>query len=226
MFYPLLFLTLEFIYISDYPFNRVEAIQEFSGGFFTKARNAWYVVNTVAHEAEDVDDLFNPFDAPVFTDFLYPHNFNTIALTGRFVHEDVFRNQLAVVFIWGNHVHSVTFGFGLFGQSSNNVIRFVALYHNNGDVHAPHNFFNPGDGNTDVLRLFFAVGFIWLVHMMPKSRAMWIKGYGNMGRFFVAHQIPQLIYKTVDGGGVDSFGVDKRAGDEGEMCAVDQRMSV
>ena len=134
--------------------------------------------------------MVHSFDTPVFTDFFNPHDFDAVALARGFVHENVFRHQLAVVFIGGNHVHGVAFFFCLFGQGANHVIGFITLHHHDGDVHGFNNFFDPGNRYADVLGLLFAVGLVGFVHVVPKRGAMWVKSHRNVRGFFGAHEVP------------------------------------
>ena len=226
LFYAFFFFAFELVGVFDDPFDGIKTIQQFGRCFFTKTRNAGYVVYRIAHEPKQINHLIHPLDAPVVAHLLDPHDFDAIALARGFVHENVFGNKLPVVFVGRNHVHGVAFGFSLFGQGANHVVGLIALHHYDGDVEGLDDFFDPGDSNANIGGLFFAIGLVGLIHFMPKRWSMWVKSHGNMGWFFSAHQVPQLTGETIDGRGIYSFGVDEGAGDEGEMRSVNEGVSV
>jgi hypothetical protein len=102
--------------------------QKFSCRLRADAGHAGNVVGNVAAEPQHVDDLRHPLDAPLLTDFFNAPDLGAVALAGGAIHLDLFCDQLAEVFVRGDHVDFIkTVGLGPAGEGADDVIGLVAV---------------------------------------------------------------------------------------------------
>lgn len=96
-------------------FYAVPFVDEFGCAFFSDAFDAGDIIYGIAHQGQDIDDLFGAFNAIIFTYLFWSPDFRTIALLGRLIDKDVIGHQLAEVFIRRDHIYIVALLFGAFG---------------------------------------------------------------------------------------------------------------
>ena len=80
--------------------------------------------------------------------------------------------------------------FGLFGDGANDIIGLVVFYFDNRNIKSGQQFFDIGNGQSDILRLLFPVGLVLFVHVMAKGRPRQVKAYRNMSRLLFLQHIP------------------------------------
>jgi hypothetical protein len=119
-----LLFAFEFVGGGEEVFDGAEFLDEFGGGFFADAGDAGDVVNGVAHEREDIDDLSGAFNAPFGADFDGAEDFDVTALAAGFVDFDVVGDELAKVFVGSDHEGFHAEGVGFFGEDADDVIGF------------------------------------------------------------------------------------------------------
>ena len=76
---------------------------------FTYSGNPRDIVDTVAHHAEDVNDLLGLFNAELFLYLFDSNDFCGFALPAWLVHEYILVNQLCIVLVRGHHVYREAF---------------------------------------------------------------------------------------------------------------------
>src|SRR6185312_10720797 len=123
----------------------------------------------------------NAFYLPFFQHLFYPHYLHIVAHARGLVNTDIIGYQLRKIFVGCHAINLVAFGFGLFGQCADNVIRFITVRSNHRDVEAEYQFINIGQRLRKVFRHRFAMclvsgkigmAFSWGIGV--KTTAMWV----------------------------------------------------
>ena len=82
--------------------------KQLGGCLLADARNTGNVVDRVAHQSEDVNDLLDALDAPLFADLGGPPHLCGLAAPGGLVHFHAVRHQLAKILVGRHHEHLKT----------------------------------------------------------------------------------------------------------------------
>ena len=92
--------------------------------------------------------------------FLGAPHFSRTASASRAVHFDIFRHQLAEVFVGGHHVYFKPFFLGFLGHKANHVICFESFLSDGRNVHPLQQLENPGHRAFDVFWGFVPIGLV------------------------------------------------------------------
>ena len=198
---------------------------EFHGGLLTHAGAARYVVGTVAHEAQNVDDLLGRVDA-VFGLYLVGAQYLEVAAELGAIHEDVGRYQLSVVLVGGHHVGIEILLLGQFGQGAYHVVGLEAGHLDDGDVVGLDNLLDDGHRVAYHLGCLLTLGLVLLVGLVTEGGTLGVEPHGDVRRILFLEQLFECIDKPQNGRSVYTFGVDSGVLDECVVRAVDERVGV
>ena len=121
-------LALNLVAVGQDVFEGSVLSEELGGGFLADSGDSGNVVDRVAHQSQDIDDLIHPLNAPLFADLGGPHHFGGLASAGRLVHLDSVGDKLPKILVRRHHEHLKAGLFGLVGQGSDHVVGLVTRH--------------------------------------------------------------------------------------------------
>ena len=163
------------------------------------------------------------FHAPDFGKFLGSDGFEFGAFATGFPHCGGGGDELGKVFVGGDH-EGVVFAFvvGGLGESSDEVVGFVAIDFEEGDGEGFAEFLAGGDGGAEFVRHLVAVGLVFRIFFVARSGGRGVPGDGEVGGFLVLDDGEKGIGEAEEGGGIHALGVHDGIADEGKVGAVDE----
>ena len=221
-----LLLAFELVGVGEQVFDAAVLLDERGGGFFAEAFHAGDVIDGVAHEREDVDDLLRALDAPTLADFLHAEDFDLGTGAAGFVDFDVLGDELAEVLVRCDHEGLDAFFLRAFGQDADDIVRLVAIAHEDGHVHGLHEAFDLRDGHADVLRHLLALRFVSREHLMARRGCGGVQSDREMRGLLILEDVEQRVGEAVERGGVQPIAGADGGFDEGKVRAVKQRHAV
>ena len=224
--HPLPQLALDLVSVLQDPFHTAVLLDELDGGLLPHTGDAGDVVHGIAHQPQDVDDLFRALQAPPGADLLGSQHFVGVALAARFVHQHLVGDQLAEVLVRGHHVGGVPVLLGMPRQGADHVVRLVPVAFQDGDVEALDDAADVGDVRGDVVRHLLPVRLVLRVFQVPLGGLGGVEDHGDVGGLLLLDQVQQGEREAECRAGVEAPAVDPRVLDEAEVRAVDQRVGI
>ena len=221
-----LLFALQLIGVREHVLHRSVFGDELLRGFGTDAGNAGDVVGRVARHPENIDDLFDLFDAPLFEHFFDTEHFGVGAFFGGLHHEGVFVDELGEIFIGRDHIGVEALFFGAARERADNVVGFKALFRENGNIKRFEKFLNLRNGGADLFGGFFALRFVFGKFVVPERRPGDIERHGDVRRLLLIDDLKQGVDESKNSRDVFALRVDHRVAHEREVGAVDQRHSI
>ena len=173
----LLLSALELIGVGEQILDGTELLDEFLGILGAHARATGDVVGGVAHQAQDVDELFGRLDAVFGIDLLDAQNL----FLERVIDLDVGGHQLPEVLVSRDHIGEKSLLLGLVGEGTDDIIGLIALNFKDGDAVGLQNAFDVGDSHEDAFGRLFAVGLVGFVILVPEGlAARRVKAHGDV----------------------------------------------
>ena len=217
--------SFQLVGVFEQIFDAAELGYQLLSGFLAHAGTTGYVVRYVAHQAKHVDDLRNGIDAEFSLYLVDTHYLEAARVLGA-VHEDVFADQLSVVFVGRHHVGGDALSSGFGGQCAYYVIGFVARHLQNGDAVGTDDVFYNRYGEADGFGRFFALRLVLFVGLVSEGGTCGVEGDSDVGRVLFLQDFFQRVYKTQYGGCIEAFGVDSRVLDKRIIGPIYQGISV
>ena len=180
-------------------------MQELGSGFGTDAGNAGDVVGTVAHHAEQVDDLERFVHVKLLPDLIGPPNFCWVAAAPRAKHSNLVGDELTKILVRCHHVHVKALRCCFFRQESDDIVRFVSHLADGGHVQAFQYLQNPRHRPLDVFRCLVAVRFVLGIRFVAERPPGGIEYNGQMRGSLVANDVEQRIGKAKNGARVQAL---------------------
>ena len=140
--------------------------------------------------------------------------------------EHVVADQLAVVFVGGDHVDVGAFVGAPEGHGADNVVGFVAGNHQRGKPEGVTQLLQGLEGVDHQLRSLVAVGLVGRIHDVAEGASRRIEGHGQMGRMLTFNQFQDVFRETIEDGHVGAFRVDHRPSQEGVVHLEDKGVPV
>src|ERR1017187_8910510 len=216
----------DLVLVGEQVFYASPFLDQFFGSLLSYSRYAGDIVNTVAHETQDINYLAHIIYFPAFLDLFHAQLFGLIAHIGRTELVQMILNQLPEILIGSHHKNLKTRMSRFFSNSAYHIVSFIAIEAQVGDTHSFCQLYNIGHGNGDILRLFLALGFVFRKGSMPEGRFSGIIYDADMGWFFFVENLEQAVGKPENRRSIHPFGVDPRVFDKSEMRPVYQRESI
>lgn len=200
---------------------------QFPRPLFAHPRHTGNIVGGVAPQGQNVDHLLRIGDAVVLAHFVQPDDVDPFAPLRGFVHADVLFDQLAVVFVGGDHEYVVLAAAGGFvGQGADHVIGFITGHLQNGDPHGLQNRFDVRHGGDDIFRRGIAVGFIEGVEVAPEGASRRVESDAEVFRLLADDQFVEEFGEAENGGGVQPLCIAHGPVDKGVVETEDQGVGV
>ncbi len=199
---------------------------EFLRGLLADAGHAGDVVRRVAPEAEDVPHLVGPHDAPLRQHLGHAEDFGVVALARGTVDEDMLVNELAEILVGRHHVGREIFFDGLAGERANDVVGFVAVEFEHGQVEGADEALDVGNGGGKLLGHFLALRLVGGKFDVARGGRVGVEDDGEMGGRLLGQEFEERVGEAVDGRGVASGGGANRVCGKGEVGAVDEGHAV
>lgn len=202
-------------------FDVVVLGEEFSGGLGADARDTWDVVGGIAAEPQHVDDLIYSGDVPFFADCGGIEDFGVIAAAAGAIHRNSIRDELAEVFIGGDHEDFLeTVGFGAMCKGSDDIVSLVAIEADCGDAECFGDAVEVGEGLGEFFGHSLAVGLVFRMDAVPLSGCGGIEDEGEVGGLLFGDEFDKGGGKAIDGGGIEAFGGRDGVAHEGKVGAI------
>ena len=164
------------------PFQTSILMEQFGCGLGPNSRNARNVIGTVAHHAQQINDLYGIVHIEFFADFVGPPDLCRIAAATGSKHANLLGNQLAKILVRGHHVHFIPLDRSLFGQESNHIVCLETHLADGRNVQPFEHFQDPRNGTLDVFRGFVAVGFVFGVGLVAERPSRRVENHGQVRR--------------------------------------------
>ena len=191
----------------DQVFERSVFDDQFTRAFLADARHAFDVVDRVAHQREDIDDLLGR-DA----EFL-AHAGRVIPRTfvPRVEDAEAVVHELEEVLVH-RHDRDVESGCSSLGrQRSDDIVGFEPLGVENRNAKRFAGGVHDGNLHSELVGHRRAIGFVVLHEIVAERPAGEVEGSGDVFRFVVGDQLPEHRDEDVDGVGRHSRGVAQHA---------------
>ena len=107
-------LAFQFVGVGNQVFHATVLPDQSCGGLFPDAWNARNVVGGIAPKTQNVNQLLGFLDAIAFADLFRPPHLRRFTEFGRFVKQNLVRNELPEVLVRGHHISCKTLLFSLF----------------------------------------------------------------------------------------------------------------
>ena len=186
--------------------NRAIVMNDLHGAFRTNARRARNVVDRIAHQAEEIDELVRGhakflLDPGFIAPFDRRHWFLSLNDLRVLTHADDPRidDHLAHVFVVRHDDCLQSFFGRLLRQRSDHIVCFEARHRNHRDVVG---FAKPLDVRklrSEILRHLLAIRFVIGECLVTKSLLFRFKNCRDVFRFFILNQLPQHVSEDIDG---------------------------
>ena len=178
------------------------------GPFLADARHALHVVDGVAHQRQDVDDLIRR-DAELLLD---TRRVVPGALIARVEDTDAVADELKEVLVSGDDRDTVSFGAGAHGEGPDHVVGLVALVCHDGHAERFARAVHEGNLLGELVRHRRAVGLVVGGEVVAERPARQIERRGDVFGTVFLQQLAQHRHEDVDGvGGTASRVAEQRA---------------
>ena len=200
-----------------------ELLDKFLGVLGTHAWASGDVVGGVAHQAQNVDELFGGLDAVFGIDLLYAQNL----FLERVIDLDVGGHQLPEVLVSRDHIGEKSLLLGLVGEGADDIVGLIALNLKDGDAVGLQDAFDVGDSHEDAFGRLFAVGLVGFVILVPEGLAAWrVEAHGDVRRPLALEQVLQGVDKAEHGRCVDARRGNARAAYHCIECPENQSIGI
>ena len=170
--------------------------------------------------------MVNFLNLPLFQNFRDSQDIELASLSTRFVHKDIFGNQLVVIFVRRNHPSLKPCRFRLSGQRSDHVVRFVTRVSQNRYIQSLHQSINQRDLLGNIFRLLVSRRFVLSEFFVAKRRIVRIKGDCDVGRLLPLENVKHSIGHAKYGRSRLTRRSKSRAADHAKMGSVDQSHAI
>ncbi len=194
--------------------------------FWTDAGYAGNIVAGIAHQAQDVDDLVDSFDLPFVQHLRDAEDLGITTATARLVNEDIFRDQLVIVFVGCDHPGLKALVGRLMGQRADDVVGLVAGSANRRDVERVEQLVDVRQLFGNVFRHRIALCFVLGKLDVPLSRLGSVKRNGDVSRLFSFDDVIDRIDHAKNTGRAKSRRGESGAADQSKVGTIGQRHPV
>lgn len=193
---------------------------------FAHSRTARHVVGRVAHESEQVDNLFCMFDAVFFAHLGCAQFLHARCAMSRPAHEHARTHQLRIVLVGCHHVHLDSL-FGRFQcQRTDDVVGLEARHFKYGNAVCSDDVLNHGHCPPYVLGRGLALSLVFGVSLVAESAPLRVEGNADEIGLFGANHVVERIDKSVGRRSVLPLRIDAGRTEQGIVSAVNQRVGV
>ena len=221
-----LLFSLELVGRLQQVLDRSELVYQFYGRLLPYPRTPRNVVGRIPHQAQEVDDLKLVFNPVFIAYFFHSHDFERSVAGLRFVHIDMFVDELSVVFVWSHHVDFNVRACKSFCQRSNHVVCFVVLHLNDRNSVSCNDFLDDRDSESNGLWCLFPLCLIFRIEFMSESSSFRVETHANKVRILPSKHFFERVYESEYGRCVFSFAVDSWYAYKCIICSVDERICV
>ena len=205
---------LQFIEMLIHRLERAELLDECLRSFFADAGHTGNVVDGVAHDGHDFDDLVGR-DAERFF-----HSFRVVEhLAAGVVEADAVADELEEILVRGGDDDVVAAVARSAGERADQVVRFPVFDSDDRNVKAFQHFVDEGELHREVVRHRTAIFLVVRERLMPRLRRSDVEGHGDVIRVVVLEQLLERGGEAVDRVGGQAGGIGQAA--NGEIGAVD-----
>ena len=95
---------------------------------FPDSRNTRNVVDRIAPQTQDINNLLGSINFPAGTNLGHAHNLYSVAHARGLVQKNTIRHQLGEILVGRHHINPQSFPFRLSGQRANDVVGFIARH--------------------------------------------------------------------------------------------------
>ena len=177
--------TFQLVGIGQQVLDASELGNQLLCGFLSHTRTSWYVVRGVPHQTEHINHLQRRFDVELGFDLLNAHYLKFLVSVFGTIHEYILTHQLAIVLVGSHHVSGDASFAGFGGQSSDDIVRFVARHFQNRDAVGTDDILYNRYGKSDDFGCFFALGLVLFVGFVTEGRAGRVESYTDMCRILL-----------------------------------------
>ena len=172
---------------------------ELDGCLFTDAGDAGNVVAFVTHEPQNIDDLIDPLDLPLFQNGSDVKLLKRSATVPWFVNRDFISHQLVIVFVGSNHENVEVFCGCLNCERANDVVGLEAGRPDDRYVECLHQLVNHRNLRGDILWQFVPLSFVVVKDFVSKRGVACVERDRDMGRFLFFDQIEHGVRNSKNG---------------------------
>ena len=218
--------AFQLVGVGDEVFHAAIFLHQLRGGLLPYARNAWDIVGSIAPKSQNVNQLLRFLYAVTLAHFLWSPNLRRFAEFGRFVEQNLVRNELSEVFVRGHHIGCKTLLFSLFRQRPDHIVGFVAFHAVNRDVESLDEPYYIRYGLAEVVGHLLAVGLVFAVFGLPLRSASHVEGHADVGGFLILENLVERVQEAHHCRGVEAFRGHPRVLVHGEESPVNQGVSI
>ena len=196
-------------------FDSAELLDELGGGFRADAGHTGDVVDAVAHEGLDLDDLVGG-DAELVHDLGGADG----ALLDGIVHRDLAVDELHQVLVGGDDGGAPALGGGGAGVAGDEVVGFELGELDGGDAEGGGGVADQGELRDEFRGGLVAVGFVVLVEIVAEGGSAGVEDDGDVRPGVIGEEAGEHVGEAEDG--VDGDAVGAVHGGEGVEGAEDE----
>ena len=199
---------------------------ELGGAHFSHALHARYIVGCISADGQHVNDLGGFVDTPFLTEGGGVHQLVVRSALAGLELENVFPDELSVVFVGSNHIDVQIIGGQLRGCAAQDIIGLEAGNHHDGNVHGLDQLRKGLQRIDDELRGRGTRAFVGGVHFVAESAARRVERHGHVRRLLPFNEFQDVFRESEEDGHVRPLGIDHRPSQECVVHLEYQRMSV
>ena len=218
--------AFQLVGVGEQVVDGTELLNQRGSGLLPHPRAAGYVIRSIAHQAQYVNDLLRTVDSPLRTDLGRPEHIEAGTDGLGLKHRDVRRYQLTVVLVGRHHIRLDAGGFGLCGQRTDDIVGLETCNLEHRYAIGFQDVLDNGHAESDGLWSLFTLRLVRRIVLVAEGTSVGVESHAEVRGTFLCQDLFQRVEESEDSRDVFTTAVETWVFDEPVIGSVDECVSV